>query len=42
MTIDLTRFHESFFTESLEGLEATEAHLLALESSVEAGAASGG
>src|SRR5688572_27137834 len=32
MTIDLTRFHESFFTESLEGLDATETHLLALES----------
>ncbi|APV51170.1 hypothetical protein BWI17_16675 [Betaproteobacteria bacterium GR16-43] len=32
MTIDLTRFHESFFTESLEALDATEAHLLALES----------
>jgi len=31
MTIDLTRFHESFFTESLEGLDATEANLLALE-----------
>ena len=31
MTIDLTRFHESFFIESLEGLDATEAHLLALE-----------
>ena len=31
MTIDLTRFHESFFTESLEGLDATEAHVLALE-----------
>lgn len=31
MSIDLTRFHDSFFTESLEGLEATEAHLLALE-----------
>ncbi|QJR10934.1 Chemotaxis protein CheA [Usitatibacter rugosus] len=32
MTIDLTRFHESFFTESLEAMDATEAHLLALES----------
>src|SRR6185369_2968409 len=31
MTIDLTRFHESFVTESLEGLDATEANLLALE-----------
>ena len=31
MTIDLTRFHESFFVESLEALDATEAHLLALE-----------
>src|SRR5258706_6844059 len=31
MSLDLTRFHESFFTESLEGLDATEAHLLALE-----------
>jgi two-component system chemotaxis sensor kinase CheA len=36
MSIDLTRFHESFFTESLEGLDATEAHVLALESHVEA------
>ena len=34
MTIDLKRFHESFFTESLEGLDATESHLLALESGV--------
>jgi two-component system chemotaxis sensor kinase CheA len=32
MTLDLTRFHESFFTECIEGLDATEAHLLALES----------
>src|SRR5205085_10727423 len=32
MSIDLTRFHDSFFIESLEGLDATEAHLLALES----------
>src|SRR5215467_2898860 len=32
LSLDLTRFHESFFTESIEGLEATEAHLLALES----------
>ena len=32
MTIDLTRFHESFFTESLEALDATEGHLLTLES----------
>ena len=31
MSIDLTRFHESFFTESLEALDATEAHLLTLE-----------
>lgn len=31
MSIDLTRFHESFFTESLEALDATEGHLLALE-----------
>ena len=31
MAIDLTRFHESFFLESLEALDATEAHLLALE-----------
>ena len=31
MTLDLTRFHESFFVESLEGLDAAEAHLLALE-----------
>jgi two-component system, chemotaxis family, sensor kinase CheA len=31
MSIDLTRFHDSFFTESLEGLDATEAELLALE-----------
>jgi two-component system chemotaxis sensor kinase CheA len=31
MSIDLTRFHESFFTEALEGLDATEAHVLALE-----------
>jgi len=31
MSIDLTRFHESFFIESLEALDATEAHLLALE-----------
>ncbi len=31
MSIDLTRFHESFFIESLEGLDATEAHVLALE-----------
>ena len=31
MSLDLTRFHESFFTESLEGLDATEAHVLALE-----------
>src|SRR5436190_537990 len=39
MTIDLTRFHESFFSESVEGLDATEAHLLALEGSGEAGPA---
>jgi len=32
MSIDLTRFHESFFTESLEGMDASEAGLLALES----------
>src|SRR5436190_14790010 len=32
MSIDLTRFHESFFTESLEAMDATEGHLLALES----------
>ena len=38
MSIDLTRFHDSFFTESLEGLEATEAHLLALERQVGDGA----
>ncbi len=31
MTIDLTRFHESFFTESLEAMDATEVHVLALE-----------
>jgi two-component system chemotaxis sensor kinase CheA len=31
MSIDLTRFHESFFTESLEAMDATEGHLLALE-----------
>lgn len=31
MSIDLTRFHESFFTESFEALDATESHLLALE-----------
>jgi two-component system, chemotaxis family, sensor kinase CheA len=31
VTLDLTRFHESFFTESLEGLDAAEAHLLAVE-----------
>ena len=31
MTLDLTRFHDSFFTESLEGLDAAEANLLALE-----------
>ena len=31
MTLDLTRFHESFFSESLEGLDAAEAHLLAVE-----------
>ena len=34
MSVDLTRFHESFFTESLEGLDATEAQLLALERGV--------
>ena len=37
MTIDLTRFHESFFTESLEAMDATEAHLLALESAGDRG-----
>ena len=37
MSIDLTRFHDSFFTESLEGLDATEAHLLALEGGGEGG-----
>src|SRR5436190_10060776 len=31
MSIDLSRFHESFFSESLDGLDATEAGLLALE-----------
>lgn len=31
MSIDLTRFYESFFAESLESLEASEAGLLALE-----------
>lgn len=39
MSIDLTRFHESFFTESLEGLDATEAHVLALERGEAAGEA---
>lgn len=37
MAIDLTRFHESFFLESLEALDATETHLLALESGGDAG-----
>ena len=36
MSLDLTRFHESFFTESLDGLDATEAHLLALERGADA------
>ncbi len=31
MSIDLTRFYESFFAESLEALEASESGLLALE-----------
>lgn len=31
MSIDLTRFYESFFAESLESLEASESGLLALE-----------
>ncbi|MBA2689810.1 MAG: chemotaxis protein CheA [Burkholderiales bacterium] len=31
MAIDLSRFHDSFFTESLQGLDATETELLALE-----------
>jgi len=39
MSIDLTRFHESFFVESLEGLDATEAHVLALESGAGEGSA---
>jgi two-component system chemotaxis sensor kinase CheA len=42
LTIDLTRFHESFFTESLEGLDATEAHVLALEAAIGAGTGPGG
>jgi two-component system, chemotaxis family, sensor kinase CheA len=33
MSIDLTRFHESFFTESLDGLDSAESGLLALEDS---------
>ena len=33
MSIDLTRFYESFFTESLDGLDTSEAELLALENS---------
>ncbi|HVK56202.1 MAG TPA: chemotaxis protein CheA [Burkholderiales bacterium] len=33
MSIDLTRFHESFFTESLDGLDSAESGLLALEES---------
>jgi len=36
LSLDLTRFHESFFTESLDGLDATEAHLLALERAADA------
>src|SRR5882672_1223636 len=32
MSIDLRQFHASFFSESLEGLDATEANLLRLES----------
>jgi two-component system chemotaxis sensor kinase CheA len=39
LTLDLTRFHESFFSESVEGLDATESHLLALEGGAEAGPA---
>src|SRR5580765_3356824 len=31
MSIDLRQFHESFFSESLAGLDATEANLLRLE-----------
>src|SRR3954469_2810030 len=31
MSIDLRQFHASFFSESLEGLDATEANLLRLE-----------
>ena len=31
MSIDLTRFYESFFTESLDGLDTAETELLALE-----------
>ena len=33
MSIDLTRFYESFFTESLDGLDTSETELLALENS---------
>ncbi len=33
MSIDLTRFYDSFFTESLDGLDTCEAGLLVLESS---------
>src|SRR5258708_33828087 len=32
MSIDLKQFHASFFSESLEGLDAAEANLLRLES----------
>src|SRR5688572_14583585 len=32
MSIDLRQFHASFFSEGLEGLDATEANLLRLES----------
>ena len=31
MSIDLRQFHESFFSESFAGLDATEANLLRLE-----------